>query len=299
MILKDGRCMRILSIGRTYILLPALLIAFSASGGPCASVLGQKIDLEILLAKHPDSIGSPEARAAVKSRILSGTSQVIFRTTPVGQAIGKAVLASEGSKSLIGMSFPSPVYPREQLGFDGASFIAAFATPGTRSVLGNFLMTNDVIFKYGLMSGTLSSAWPLLNGASSKTQWKYVGTKQVEGHSLHEVRYVPRSGSDLTITLFFEPETFRHVRTEYERVIAAQMDTRSYTNVTTRESRYKMVEDFSLFKAEGGLNLPHIYAIKLTIDTQGGTSQAEWTIKLTNFEFNQKIDPAAFKISAN
>ncbi len=104
------------------------------------SSFGQKVKLEEVLARHLESIGSSKARGAVSTRIISGTSQIIFRTTPPGQAVGKAVLASEGNKSLFGMSFLSPVYPREQMGFNGNNFMAAFATPGTRSVLGNFLM---------------------------------------------------------------------------------------------------------------------------------------------------------------
>jgi hypothetical protein len=71
-----------------------------------------------------------------------------------------------------------------------------------------------------------------------------------------------------------------------------------YSNVQEREGRYKMIEDFSLFKTEGELTLPHIYTIKLSVDTINGTFLAEWTIKLTNFEFNQPIDPAAFNVSA-
>ena len=63
--------------------------------------------------------------------------------------------------------------------------------------------------------------------------------------------------------------------------------------------RYKMVEEFSLFKLERGLNLPHIYTIKLTVDTTSGTFLAEWVIKLTQFDFNQKIDPIAFNVSTN
>ncbi len=39
------------------------------------------------------------------------------------------------------------------------------------------------------------------------------------------------------------------------------------TNVQTRETRYKMVEEFSLFRSVSGLNLPHIYEIKLSVDT--------------------------------
>ena len=208
-------------------------------------------------------------------------------------------MASDGSKTLIGMSFPSPIYPREQLGFDGNAFMAAFATPGNRSALGSFLMANEMISKQGLMGGTLSSAWPLLDMSARKAELEYVGTKTIDGRLLHEVKYVPRGTTDVKVTLYFSENKFEHVRTEYERVVPAPMGDRSYTNVEAREGRYKMVEEFSLFKAEGDLNLPHIYTIKLAVDTVNGTFLAEWTIKLTNFEFNQKIDPAAFRITGD
>jgi hypothetical protein len=254
---------------------------------------------EDLVARHLESIGSAKARASVTSRIISGTSQVIFRTPPPGQAIGRAVLASEGIKSLVGMSFPSPVYPREQLGYNGENFMAAYVIPGTRSVLGNFLMTHNLIFKQGLMGGTLSSAWPLMDLPGRTAKLEYVGTKIVYDQTLLELKYLPRRGSDLKINLFFDEKTFQHVQTEYERVIPAVMGDRSYTNVQTRETRYKMIEEFSLFKSESGLNLPHIYKIKLSVDTTSGTFLAEWVIKLTQFDFNQKIDPSAFSINAN
>ena len=249
---------------------------------------------EEFLARHRDAIGSARARAAVQTRIISGTAQVIFRTTPSGQAIGKAVLASEGVKQLFGMSFPSPIYPREQLTFNGVSFMAAFATPGTRSVLGNFLMTNDAIFKQSLMGGVLSAGWPLLDPEKRQSTVEYLGIKKVDGRNTHELRYTPRGNPDLKITLYFDADNFRHLRTEYERVVPAPMGRVEYTNVQEREGRYKMIEEFSLFKPEGELNLPHLYTIKLSVDTVNGTFLAEWTIKLTNFEFNQKIDPAAF-----
>jgi hypothetical protein len=263
------------------------------------SSVADKIKPEEVVARHLESIGSAKARAAIITRIVSGTSQVIFRTTPSGQAVGKAVLASQGSKTLVAMSFPSPVYPREQLGFNGSSFMAAFATPGTRSILGNFLMNNDLIVKQGLMGGTLSSAWVLLDLDNRHAQLDYVGTRKIDDRVLHEIKYSQRGNSDLKITLFFDQETFRHVRTEYERVIPAPMGKVEYSNVQEREGRYKMVEEFSLFKPEGGLNLPHIYTIKLSVDTVNGTFLAEWTIKLIQFEFNQKIDQSAFSVSAN
>lgn len=263
------------------------------------SCLAEKIKPEEIVARHLESIGSAKARASVTTRVIAGTSQVIFRTPPPGQAIGRAVLASDGLKSLLGMSFPSPIYPREELGFNGNSFVAAFVTPGVRSVLGNFLMTHDLVFKQGLMSGTLSTAWPLLDLASRSAQLEYMGTRKIYDRTLHELRYLPRGGSDLKIKLLFDPETFQHVRTEYEQVIPASTGTRGYGNVQQRETRYLMIEEFSLFKKEGDLILPHVYKISLSVDTQNGTFLAEWVIKLTQFEFNQKIDPNAFSISVN
>ena len=278
-------------------MLLAVVVAKPASVPDSAVSTSLKVQIAELIEKHLESIGPSEARASVKTRIISGTSQVIFRTTPVGQAIGKAVLASEGSRSLVGMSFPSPVYPREQLGFDGNAFMAAFVTPGNRSVLGSFLMANEIIFKQGLMGGSLSSAWPLLDISSRKAQLEYVGTRKIDGRVLHEVKYIPQGTTDVKVMLYFDENTFEHVRTEYSRVIPAPMGKVEYTNVQEREGRYKMVEEFSLFKPESGLNLPHIYTIKLSVDTVNGTFLADWTIKLTNYEFNQKIDPVAFKIS--
>ena len=148
------------------------------------------------------------------------------------------------------------------------------------------------------MCGSLSSAWPLLDFEKKPAKLDYAGTRKVDGRTLHEVRYTPRSASDLKITLFFEPETLRHVRTEYERVVPAPMGRVEYSNVQEREGRYKMTEEFSLFKTEGGRDLPHIYTIKLSVDTVNGTFLAEWTIKLTNFDFNQKIDQSVFNASA-
>jgi hypothetical protein len=273
----------------------SLLIAPSAS----QSFVIEKLKPEDVVARHLESIGTTKAREAVTTRIIAGTSQVIFHTAPIGQAVGKAVLASEDTRNLIGMSFPSPVYPREQLGFNGESFVAAFVTPGVRSPLGAFLMTHNLIFKEGLMGGALSSAWTLVDVAKRSPKFEYVGTKKINSQTLEELRYSPHVSSDLKVSLFFDPETFRHVRTEYERTIAAQTGDRSYVAGVTREIRYKMVEEFSDFRPETGLTLPHLYRINLFVDSPNGTSQTEWILKLTQFTFNDKIDPSSFSISGN
>jgi hypothetical protein len=265
---------------------------------PSLSV-ADKMTPEEVVARHLESIGTAKARASVTSRIIAGTSLVIFRTPPPGQATGRAVLASEGLKNLIGMSFPSPVYPREHLGFNGNSFMAAFVTPGVRSVLGNFLMTHALVFKQGLMGGTLSTAWSLLDVTARNARLEYAGLKTLDNRKLHELKYLAHGGSDLQINLFFDHATFQHVRTEYERIIAAPTGERSYSNLEEREIRYKMVEEFSDFKNEGGLTLPHIYKIKLLVDSKGGTFLADWELTLNQFRFNEPIDPNSFTIGTN
>ena len=276
----------------------AIALSVVALAHPSLSATDKMTPAE-LVARHLESIGTAKARAANISRIIAGSSHVIFRTPPPGQATGRAVLASEGIKSLIGMSFPSPIYPREQLGFNGNSFMAAFVTPGVRSSLGSFLMTHSVVFKQGLMGGTLSTAWPLLDLSARNPRLEYAGLKAVGDRMLHELKYLPHGGADLEIRLFFEQTTFRHVRTEYERIIAAEIGTRSSLEAKARETRYKLVEEFADFRDEAGLTLPHTYEIKLTIDAPSGAFLAEWEITLTQFTFNERIDPNSFTIGAS
>src|SRR3989442_3633939 len=116
----------------------------------------EKMTPEELVAKHLESIGSSQARSSLKTRVISGTAQVIFHTAPVGQAVGKAVLASEGTKTLLGFSFPTPVYPREHLGFNGNRFMAAFVTAGVRALLWHFFLCIDIVFLPRVIGGELS-----------------------------------------------------------------------------------------------------------------------------------------------
>lgn len=292
---KGHLCRRLRFAGR-WVLVIALSGLPSASSSLSAL---NKITPDELVNRHLESIGTSEARASAKTRIIAGSSLVIFRTPPPGQAVGKAVLASEGARSLIAFAFPSPVYPREQLLFNGNNFNAAFVTPGVRSVLGNFLMTHALVFKEGLMGGTLSSAWPLADLNTRKPQLEYVGTRKIGDRTVHQLKYSPRGGSDLQIRMFFDQDSYRHVRTEYERVIPAPTGSVEYSNIQEREIRYKMVEEFSAFKQESGLILPHTYKITLTVDSQGGTFLAEWQISLSRFTFNEPLDPSSFNISTN
>lgn len=272
-----------------------LLIISSATSTALAM---QKMKPAEIVAKHLESIGTAQARKAINNRIIVGTSTVAFHNPGKGQMSGQAVMASEGNKVLIGMQFDNTNYPYEKLGFDGNSFNASFLKPGVRSTLGDFLNTNSFVFKQGLIGGVLSSAWPLLDADARGARLEYGGTKKINDREVYQLRYLPRGGSDLQVSLFFDKETFQHVRTEYEQVIAAQLGANpsGAPTQTQRETRYKMIEDFSDYKKEGDLTLPHTYKLTLSLGTRTTTFLADWTLNLVNFSFNQPMDANSFSV---
>lgn len=297
---------------RTYRLCVATLLAITAVILPNHSRADEKMRPEEVVAKHLESIGAAETRASVHSRIAGGTVVGILRAPGTAKFGGRAVVASDGNKNMIAMGFENAGQFQERFGFDGKDVTVGFARPGVRGYWGDFLLTHDNIIKEGLVGGTLSDAWPLLNSSEKKPKLEYRGIKKIGGKSLHELKYIPRGSSDLEISLFFDTETFQHARTEYTRVISAGLGTgRIGTGRVERPSqsgaidasgqqrptRYKMVEEFSDFRKESGLTLPHTYKIGLELDTRGGTLVVDWEFTLTEFAFNQPIPPATFNVN--
>ena len=68
------------------------------------------------------------------------------------------------------------------------------------------------------------------------------------------------------------------------------------SSVNQHETRHTLIEDFSDFKDEGGLMLPHTYKLQLLLDGQGGTNIQEWLFTLTTFVFNDPLDQSAFNM---
>lgn len=274
----------------------ACLLAAAFTAAPAAAA--QKLKAEDVVARHLEAVGPAETRASVKSRIITGTAVAHFRSPVVGQVSGRAVLASQGEKSLIGMVFDNSNYPHEKVGFDGENVTASYVRPGVRSSLGEFFLSQKAMIRSGLLGGVLSDAWPLYDVAGRKAKLDYGGTKKVGDRQAHELKFYPRGGSDLKISLFFDAETFHHLRTEYTRVLPAQMGANPEASAQQRESRFKLAEEFSDFRREGGLTLPHGYRIRLEFDTRTGTYLSEWQLMLNQFSYNEPIDPNSYKVDA-
>jgi len=279
------------------VLLPAALAFVTCASVNSALTFNDTITTETLIARHLESIGTAGARAAVKSRVTTGNVVSTVRLGGAGQLGGRAVLASTGNKSLIGMTFNDIKYSNENMAFDGKTVTVGQFTPGTRSPLGQFLLSFDMVFKQGLLGGTLSSAWPLLDLRVTNPRLKYAGVKKINTQQVCVLNYYPRDSSFVGITLFFDSETFQHVRTEYEKVINAGMVTQNEAAASQQETRYKMTEEFSDFKKEGGLTLPHSYKIQLSISNQRGSLLQDWAFTLTQFAFNEALDDKQFNVA--
>jgi hypothetical protein len=253
---------------------------------------------EEVIAKHLESLGDAAARAAARRRVVVGTCNATFHGAAGDLlASGGVVLASEDSKSLLGMKFDLVDYSGERYGFDGNKFTVGYNTPGKRSVLGAFLLMDGEIVKEGLVGGTLSSAWPLLDLSASRAKLKFDGTSKIGGTPVFKLSYTTHNSSDLSITLYFDTKTFQHVRTEYERAVSAPIHGGGIdAQGQSRETRFKFIEDFADYRQEGKLNLPHTYTMQLEIQATSNSVKNKWAMNLNQFAFNQEIDENEFNV---
>jgi hypothetical protein len=275
----------------------AVLIAAAVPGRvEHAATPDDKPKVEDIVAKHLQSIAKDEARAAVRSRVIAGATVATFKSRGSASIQGGAVLASEGARNIVTMKFEATQYPYEKIGYDGNKVGAYQIHPGEYTSLGGFVKANPVLLKEGLIGGTLSSAWALNDLASRKPKIEYGGTKKIDSRQVIELRYFPHGGSDLKISLFFDAESYQHVRSVYSRTISPQMGRTVDDSARMTETRYELVEDFSDFKTENGLTLPHTYKIHLS--QQGTSTQlSEWLMTLVQFNFNGTVDPKDFDVS--
>lgn len=264
----------------------------------CFSQDRAKLTAQEVVARHLESIGSAEARAAVKSRVAQGSAVAIIRIGGNGQSKGGAVMASQGRMSLIGIIFGQQEYSNEKFAFDGKKLQVGEWKPGVRTRLGGFLLTHDIVFKDGLIGGTLSTAWPLLDLSARNPRLRYSGMKKIDGRPSHVLEYESRNGGNLQIRLYFDAETFQHVRSEYEHDIEAATVSRAEDAAKQKGTHLKLVEEFTDFRKEGSLNLPHSYKIQLTFDSANNSLLQDWVLTLSQFLFNKTLDPKQFDLAA-
>ncbi len=272
-----------------------LVVTVLDSSTPRLNAKEEKLKVELLIAKHLASIGTPEALAATRSRSMEGKAQVIFRIGGTGLLNGKGRVVSDGHKYLIGMEFGVVTYPGDIMAFDGENPTVNLIKPGRRSNLGDFVYQHDVLLKEGLLGGAMTTAWPLLDLASRQPKLSYAGLKKFEGQSLHEVKYrAKKGGGDLQISLYFDPGTFRHMATRYRLVVPPAMASNPIDSAGQRETVYTLDEQFGNFGTVDSLTLPHFYKLTMTMEGQNGSYLTEWNLQAEKVSHNQQAEAAAF-----
>jgi hypothetical protein len=309
------------SLNTAIVAFSTVLLAFPAAGWASGSANPDEI-----VSKHLESIGTPDARAAAKSRAAEGAVKFRILSGGTGFAEGKSVFLSDGRKSVFHFTFAGGDYKGEHVVYDGDKTEVRFSSiRQTRSGLGSFLYTYDTIVKEGLLTGPLGTGWALTDLNSRKAKVTYDGLKNVDGQQVHVLHYKPKK-SDVSIALFFDSETYRLVRTEYYYSIRAGLggggqgtstnpapvlgvpaDTpvpapggpQSSETTTARqfETRYKLTEKYSDYATADGLTLPSHYVIQFSQEAQNGlTNLSEWDFQMNAIKENVSADPRNFQV---
>ena len=259
-------------------------------------VSAQKLKAEEVISRHLESIGTAEARSAAKNIIVVGPGTAKFLSNADLQATGRMVIASEGVKLFLGINLESTSnrFADELYTFDGKSGSAATPRQGKRSTLGEFIQSNRMTIEQGIFGGSLSTGWLMANAAANKGKISFDGEKKIDGKDVYVLGYSKKGGGDVEVSLYFDKETFRHVRTDYSRISSAGIGQRPEDSSKFDETRFKVTEEYSDYRAEGGLMLPHTYRIVYSTSGQRGTQEIEWKFTLNEFAFNQKLDAKTF-----
>ena len=189
--------------------LAAMTLAAMTPGKP-------KLSADEVVQAHLKSIGSAEDLAKIHTCVWEGQVSTLIVNSGHPASTGIAKLFSEGRKYRISLGFDFADYKGEHFLSDGNKAEFGFSRTSSvgRSAFGDFIARYDQILKDGLMGGTLSTAWALLDLPSRQAKVDYDGMKKVDGKDLHVLAYHPKKGlgADSRILLYFEPDTFRHVR---------------------------------------------------------------------------------------
>ena len=278
------------SISKTFHKVFTILLLFVLS---IIAVKADDLKAEDIISKHLEAIGTKEKRDAIINRMAIGISEFESKL-PSRKTGGKMIIVSQGNNLFFVSSFNSENYPFEKIGYFDEKVNVPIIIQGTRSPLGVFVSDHSKLLSEGLFAGSIASTWNFLNPQLKKGKLATAGTKKIDGHKAYVLNYYESGSSpSFTIRLFFDAETFQHIRTEYRDVVeskAAQFgtlgkDTGSETTLT---------ESFGDFKNESGLTLPHTYKIAFGTISNVGTVEYNWNFKIAEYRLNQNLTPDFF-----
>lgn len=305
---------------RAILALAAVCIALGSSG----LAKEPKLKAEDVVRRHLDAIGPAQRLAAIQTRVIVGRTRMKLEAGEAGpgasaMAAGTLSLASAGYQYRIALPFQYADYWGEQFVFDGVKTDVDFAYIQKRSPIGDFIYRYDMILEEGLFGGVLSTAWSLLESAERQSKLEYVGLKKMGEQPVRVLRYGRKKGqADLRIELFFDAQTFQHVRTAYNlalayddkspalsesqpttirgngTIVAQAAATAPHDDTGRQGAQYRLEEYFGGFKEFDGVTLPGRWNIIFERASGNKTVQREWSILIDQVMHNRPLDADAF-----
>jgi hypothetical protein len=260
------------------------------------SISAQKIDLDQILTQNLLSVGSAEKRVKLKNLTALAKVQYSFGPNHKDVFDGPAVIVAQGSKAAMAFALPFQDYPQEKFSFDGKTLRIGFARPGIRSLFGEFIYNYPFIVKEPLLFGPFRWSVYTEGSASKSESLSYEGTKKIDGREAYVISGSDRSGTGMSIRMYFDKETFHHVKTEYRRTVSAAMGSRQAVPEHISDTRQALIEEFSDFTTENDITLPRTYKVRLVIETGAATREILLVFNLRSIVFNQILDPSTFNI---
>jgi hypothetical protein len=252
-----------------------------------------------LIAKHLNSIGTAEARATLKSLAIQGTLRFKILVGGAGEAVGSWGRVSEQRKSNFVMRFGTGNWRGEQFIYDGSkpTFAAATLTH-EYTTFAQFVSGHDFIIKDGILGGVLSTAWALENLDPNRLKLHSIGHKKINGLELEGIECFSKGGSDMTVKMYFDPDTHRHVMTIYSvENVPRNVDNGINRSAQQQQLRYTIEERFSEFQPYEQIMVPHHYDLQYTEELQNGSTRIyDWDMTADNIHSNVQLDPSNFEL---
>lgn len=257
----------------------------------CSSaVSAQDLSPQEILSKHLAALGPKETRAGVSTLMAIGNSD--FETNaPAVKGYGRAIVVSDPTNLYWVISLNSKQYPFEKVGYFRGKPNLPFMDSGRRSLLGAFLSEHSKVLESGLFGGSMSLRWAMLHLEKSKARLTSGADKTINGKKAFGIIFYPGSGSsssEFTMKLYFDAETFLHVRSEFRREIPAKNPVFGRANQIA-SSTLSLTEQFSDFKSVDGLVLPFVYRVDFESNSNSSDHKSSWGIKVEQYAINQKL----------
>ena len=288
----------------------ALLFTFVLVMAGLTFVYAQKPSADEIIAKHRASFGNADDIAKTKLRFAAGSGQLVIMPNRGPNTVNvTAYFASNSDDLKFMLTTEIWTVRKERIGiFSNKINIPSRDSNQPQGPLSDFLNNYDRTLTDRIFGGPVFSRWAFLSSTPLKGKFETEGKKRIGDRETWVVRYRPKDELTLGswIKLYFDVDSFRLLRTEYR-----QKETDigfSYTEGAVIKNfplpsspaggmgwnGWTLIEDFSDYRVEAGVMLPHKYTLSLSSDSNAGTYLYDYSIAITEYKILNEFPADTF-----